>query len=1098
MSSLNGFAVFFSIDPNPLQPRFVVELRLRGPPKNDEQEHAKYRADRVSATFAAAEETTQQVQSLATNSRKVHRYQYSGKDTPLPSGALNFSHQLYHVSYNRRSDIRDERLPSWEAEDTSMQHVFTWRANAATMFSFSRSFSGMDLEPAALTALQTFKKIIQSALAGRTPLQVVTRKDPRLSASSWPWFAALPAPVPQTYWPWLKPTAGTEPDDLMGSTNRATMELSPYWIEHALAKRDPRKTSEWNPQSLPAGFKLGTLPSVVQFQDSREYIAHILGSHTYEDFDSKAKVYRYYNGAHTCDVIPDPQRSNVHLVLLHISAPAVALSDAQAAAQEAAKETALPEIGERVRIDLPYHSDRPNEEWQGKVVRIPDQYLKQGWNVAVRAVRPPSSGGIVPNTVRIKAELYFGHSGTSSARLRNTIIDEMLNKASSFIPRLLLCQDNHQLPGNYYVGGNPLQYEKQVIERVFKPNNLNKEQQEAILHFLSHKITLLVGPPGTGKSTVIKHILNLAQKWDKTVWACTDSNAAIDVIANKHVESNNDTQPPGYFRVRPMFDENLPETYESTVLDGQTNSTSLPGFNTDAQHASRLAALWQDPSESTRVMSLGRFIALRLEALRDDRLGKIKYAQERQDLEKLAAARSAALAGPADITLGDAKRMEEDLKLRKEYLRALRQVQRGLVAAARGIFSTVSAASGMLVPAFKPNWVIMDEASQFAEAKAAFALLHAFKQGNLQRIILVGDDKQLPPTLMASINPFAATGSASLFERLMMGGTPSIQLRTQYRAHPSISAFYNANIYNGTLRDAPLTSQRNGAVQFQKFVKGLATAAGMSRFPTTNSVMVSIERDEQFTFGSEKLVGSTSRVNFQTAATVCALALRLLRETGLPAKELLVTAFYSDQVRLLKALFEGHKEFEGIRIDTVDGSQGSEAAVQIIDCVVLGSLAGDTFGFLSSERRRVNVAMSRAMCGQIVIGHRDMSAGANIDQKSLWPRFVNGKKSEGAILSSKPILDWILQNATAFPARLSDIRTAFKTAAPGVRGKDISQAITRAPAGNSQYDIMAFLEQTIGASDLQARQYLADAGGSVIVAVEQYEARAQVNECRNH
>ncbi|PNS17971.1 Regulator of nonsense transcripts 1 [Sphaceloma murrayae] len=1078
---MSDYSAFFHIDADPLRPRFVLELRLRGPPKNAQEAHTLYRADRVSVTFSATPPSSSQESKSVATSRKPHQYQYLGKDTALPPDNLDFSDELYHVTYRRRSQITDNTLPIWQGEHPETQHVFTWKANSATAFSFSRSFP--ELDAPARSALQSFKTIIKSTLAG-SPISVVTRKDPRLSSSSWPWFASLPSPAPQTYWPWLKST--TDPDKLMSFTNRGSLELSSYWIERALLKRDSKKVLDWKISDLPANVQLATLPSVLHFQDGREYIAHVLGAHAYEEFDSKSKIYRYYNGPHLCDIIPHPlSGSNVHLILLHIPPSTSAFTDAQVAAQEAARETALPEIGERVYIDLPYHDNHPNEEWQGKVVRIPDVCLKQGWNVAVRAVRPPSAGQVVQATIRVKADFFFGHAGASSSRLRKRVIEDMLSDSTSFVPNLLLSRNNHEVPGNSYYDGNIRNFAAEIENKTFSTNSLNEEQKAAIKHFLTRRFTILVGPPGTGKSTVIKHILAIAQRWGKKIWACTDSNAAIDVIAQKHAESNGDTQPPGYFRVRPMFDENLPETDDLTIPDGQSNYASLPGYSAHAQSQEQ-SDLWRDASDTDRIMSLGKYIGTRIKAVKEKTFERPMYDREKADLIELINARSAAFKG-VPAAESRKQQMEGDLKLRKEYLKALRQVQRRLIGVARGIFSTVSAASGPLVSSYKPQWLIMDEASQFSEAKAAFALLHAYSQGSLERILLVGDHMQLPPTLMAAVNPFAATGSISLFERLILGGTPSIQLKSQFRAHPSISAFYNENIYGGTLSDAPLTGTRELVAVFQNFAYDLAVETGSTSFPATNSLIVSVQRDNAFKMGSEKLPGSTSRINFQTAAIAFTITARLVKERAVAPSDILITAFYSDQVKLLKALFEGQSHLAGVRVDTVDGSQGSEANIQVVDCVVLGAGVGDTFGFLSSERRRVNVAMSRAMCGQVVIGHENMCAGQYIDQKSLWPRFVNGKREQGAIIGSHSLLRWAGNELPNFIRHFKSVQESFRKSGADIRRKNTHEEMKRVPTDHTQYDIMAFLEKTDAVGDDDARRYLASAGGIIGDAIDRYE-----------
>lgn len=55
--------------------------------------------------------------------------------------------------------------------------------------------------------------------------------------------------------------------------------------------------------------------------------------------------------------------------------------------------------------------------------------------------------------------------------------------------------------------------------------------------YFTHKLTIVVGPPGTGKSTLVKVLLRLEHQFEKKFWVCTASNAACNSLAEKFVES---------------------------------------------------------------------------------------------------------------------------------------------------------------------------------------------------------------------------------------------------------------------------------------------------------------------------------------------------------------------------------------------------------------------------------------------------------------------------------------------------------------------------------------------------------------------------------
>ena len=89
-------------------------------------------------------------------------------------------------------------------------------------------------------------------------------------------------------------------------------------------------------------------------------------------------------------------------------------------------------------------------------------------------------------------------------------------------------------------------------------------------------------------------------------------------------------------------------------------------------------------------------------------------------------------------------------------------------------------------------------------------------------------------------------------------------------------------------------------------------------------------------------------------------------------RSFLVITFYRAQEALLRRVFEeaGHTESDvpgrGLRIVTVDKSQGSEADVVIVSCV-RSNQRGD-IGFLSNPNR-TNVAISRARCRLLLVGN---------------------------------------------------------------------------------------------------------------------------------
>ena len=98
--------------------------------------------------------------------------------------------------------------------------------------------------------------------------------------------------------------------------------------------------------------------------------------------------------------------------------------------------------------------------------------------------------------------------------------------------------------------------------------------------------------------------------------------------------------------------------------------------------------------------------------------------------------------------------------------------------------------------------VIIDEATQATEMASLIPLIR-----NCQQLVLIGDHKQLPPTVL-SVFAQSKGMTISLFERLVKQGVKPIMLTVQYRMHPSIAAFPSHQFYNNMLENGVAEQHR--------------------------------------------------------------------------------------------------------------------------------------------------------------------------------------------------------------------------------------------------------------------------------------------------
>ena len=345
--------------------------------------------------------------------------------------------------------------------------------------------------------------------------------------------------------------------------------------------------------------------------------------------------------------------------------------------------------------------------------------------------------------------------------------------------------------------------------------------------YFTRRLTIVVGPPGTGKSTLIDAILQLEEEFRHRVWVCTNSNTAVDVLADKVCQRKSSPYPPGFFRVRTLFKEGLsspPIQQQSAVRQIEAAETHPQAPHTQAHQTIPQATMKaiQDflatQKHTDYDMALEHTIKLRIRAITRIATSQVPplWETEHDDLLALiqcfqALVHSRDAPSIASVSEDALKKVNRE----REFNGALRTLQRGYATRARVISSTMAAAASTLLKGWKPHSIIMDEASQFIEARAVFPILKALTGGNLRKIFLVGDHNQLPPTIMAPRNVFAESGKVSLMERLIRAGTPPIQPRTQYRMEPTTSSIVNRVMYSGSLVDGPNTTQHPTIAQFQ-------------------------------------------------------------------------------------------------------------------------------------------------------------------------------------------------------------------------------------------------------------------------------------------
>ncbi|KAL9620613.1 MAG: hypothetical protein Q9160_004867 [Pyrenula sp. 1 TL-2023] len=306
-----------------------------------------------------------------------------------------------------------------------------------------------------------------------------------------------------------------------------------------------------------------------------------------------------------------------------------------------------------------------------------------------------------------------------------------------------------------------------------------------------------------------------------------------------------------------------------------------------------------------------------------------------------------------------------------------------------------------------PGIVLVEEAGEILESHILSAMGPSTKQ-----LILIGDHLQLRP----KINNYGLSVekgegydlNVSMFERLVRYGYPHTTLREQHRMSPEISALVRHMTYPDLL-DSPRTENRPLLRGFQKRVifvdhkeRELDTTAIADRHDA------GVKSSKKNAFEVEmvlKCVRYLAQQGYGTDQIVVLTPyvgqLLLLRDRLSEENDPILNDL--DSFDLVQAGLLPHASANvskrQIRISTIDNYQGEERDI------VIGSLTRSNssyeVGFMSAPQR-LNVLLSRARNALILIGNASTFKG-NPKGKATWTRFFDQLQKDGSIYNGFPV-----------------------------------------------------------------------------------------------
>lgn len=498
----------------------------------------------------------------------------------------------------------------------------------------------------------------------------------------------------------------------------------------------------------------------------------------------------------------------------------------------------------------------------------------------------------------------------------------------------------------------------------FFNTQLDRTQKNAVKKILeATDIALVQGPPGTGKTNVlvevVRQILRQGHEGFGTgnkILIVSQSHAAVDKLLEDLIPYIGDATA-----IRIGSEDKISE--QINKIYGLNSCQQLWVEASTERCGTKLSALLAE-----RNIGQEEFVAFAeaMEGLKIQGAGK----RETERLEDVVLTFEAASHMTRDdpflrrcLTIDRWRRhLAEDSSLAEYYIK-----NADIVAGTCSGFI-----SNHFVRDISFHCVIVDEAAKATLSELMVPIVRA------EKVILVGDHKQLPPVL----DEEAMRRSALPLERekLLAAGFESIwkampdickeTLTTQYRMHPTIGTLISEMFYGNEVQNGVSAEKR------------LVELPSLYGYAITWLSTSSLRGDR----AEKAQPGSNGRRSFTNPLEITVLQQYLMKldsEAEGASYTIGVITPYAAQVHLIHKRLQSI-DFRNIQVDvnTVDAFQGSQRDIIIYSTV--RSNTKRTIGFLDKEAR-LNVALSRAERALIIIGDARFFEDTKIPRNILLP-----------------------------------------------------------------------------------------------------------------
>lgn len=524
-----------------------------------------------------------------------------------------------------------------------------------------------------------------------------------------------------------------------------------------------------------------------------------------------------------------------------------------------------------------------------------------------------------------------------------------------------------------------LTYTGDQLSRIAQSYSLNTAQSKALRSAVDNDgFTLIQGPPGSGKTKTIVAIVGAlltrtmtdsshvndrprpingssgtaGQLASKKLLVCAPSNAAVDELVMRFKEG---------VRTLNGKDERISvvrlgrsDAINANVIDVTLDELvgkrleSVNGQKTN--HGEEIHKLVEESRALTESQNLLR---RRIEETRA-KGGDAGGLQRDWEIEKH---KKAKIGSKIDELRDKSSSATRDVDINR------RRIQQEILDGAHIICATLSGSGHDMFQKLSIEFetVIIDEAAQSIELSALIPLKYG-----CSKCILVGDPKQLPPTVL-SREAARFLYEQSLFVRMQTNHPDDVHLLdTQYRMHPDISRYPSQAFYDGKLLDGASMGRLRQRPWHRHSVLGpyrFFDVQGQHQSAPKGHSLVNVAELDVALQLYERLTTDFRGYDFS-------------RKIG-------VITPYKGQLNELKIVFGrryGESIFKTIEFNTTDAFQGRESEIIIFSCV-RASPSG-RIGFLD-DIRRMNVGLTRAKCSLWVLGN-----SRSLSQNEFWGKLI--------------------------------------------------------------------------------------------------------------